>query len=135
MNKQGDLYERKYKKLRNYCTRKFITDKCLCIFNRAKQHYKRRSNEYFSFIKDFFYRSLFSRVCYIVFFNFFHFTGISFSFHPIIIVLFAGIFVGVATFGILSVIYGILFTIIQTQVIYLLNKSHKVNAKILKPTH
>lgn len=43
--------------------------------------------------------------------------------------------VGVATFGILSVIYGILFTIIQTQVIYLLNKSHKVNAKILKPTH
>lgn len=85
--------------------------------------------------KDFFYRSLFSSVCYIVFFNFFHFTGISFSFHPIIIVLFAGIFVGVATFGILSVIYGILFTIIQTQVIYLLNKSHKVNAKILKPTH
>lgn len=135
MNKQGDLYERKYKKLRNYCTRKFITNKCLCIFNRTKQHYKRRSNEYFSFIKDFFYRSLFSSVCYIVFFNFFHFTGISFSFHPIIIVLFAGIFVGVATFGILSVIYGILFTIIQTQVIYLLNKSHKVNAKILKPTH
>ena len=45
--------------------------------------------------KDFFYRSLFSSVCYIVFFNFFHFTGISFSFHPIIIVLFAGIFVGV----------------------------------------
>ena len=43
--------------------------------------------------------------------------------------------VGVATFGILSVIYGILFTIIQTQVIYLLNKSHKVNAKILKATH
>lgn len=43
--------------------------------------------------------------------------------------------VGVATFRILSVIYGILFTIIQTQVIYLLNKSHKVNAKILKATH
>ena len=95
MNKQDDLYERKYKKLRNYCTRKFITDKCLCIFNRTKQHYKRWSNEYFSFIKDFFYRYLFSSVCYIVFFNFFHFTGISFSFHPIIIVLFAGIFVGV----------------------------------------
>lgn len=132
--------------------------------------------------KDFFYRSLFSSVCYMVFFNFFHFTGISFSFHPLIIVIFAGIFVGtghylclredsstvgydvlalyihkknnkwdtaivlriigiivllvgIATFGIWSVIYGIIFTIIQTQVIYLLNKSHKVNAKILKATH
>ena len=42
---------------------------------------------------------------------------------------------GVATFGIWSVIYGIIFTIIQTQVIYLLNKSHKVDAKILKATH
>lgn len=115
-------------------------------------------------------------------FYFLHFTGISFSFHPLIIVLFAGIFVGVghylclredsstvgydafalfihkknkkldtaivlriigicvlivgvATFGIKSVIYGIIFTIIQTQVIYLLNKSHEVNAKILKATH
>lgn len=132
--------------------------------------------------KDFFYRSLFSSVCYMVFFNFLHFTGISFFFHPLIIVLFAGIFVGVghylclredsstvgydvfalfihkknkkldtaivlriigicvlivgvATFGIKSVIYGIIFTIIQTQVIYLLNKSHEVNAKILKATH
>lgn len=132
--------------------------------------------------KDFFYRSLFSSVCYMVFFYFLHFTGISFSFHPLIIVLFAGIFVGVghylylredsstvgydvfalfihkknkkldtaivlriigicvlivgvATFGIKSVIYGIIFTIIQTQVIYLLNKSHEVNAKILKATH
>ena len=132
--------------------------------------------------KNFFYRSLFSSVCYMVFFNFLHFTGISFFFHPLIIVLFAGIFVGVghylclredsstvgydvfalfihkknkkldtaivlriigicvlivgvATFGIKSVIYGIIFTIIQTQVIYLLNKSHEVNAKILKATH
>ena len=132
--------------------------------------------------KDFFYRSLFSSVCYMVFFNFLHFTGISFFFRPLIIVLFAGIFVGVghylclredsstvgydvfalfihkknkkldtaivlriigicvlivgvATFGIKSVIYGIIFTIIQTQVIYLLNKSHEVNAKILKATH
>ena len=132
--------------------------------------------------KDFFYRSLFSSVCYMVFFYFLHFAGISFSFHPLIIVLFAGIFVGVghylclredsstvgydvfalfihkknkkldtaivlriigicvlivgvATFGIKSVIYGIIFTIIQTQVIYLLNKSHEVNAKILKATH
>lgn len=132
--------------------------------------------------KDFFYRSLFSSVCYMVFFNFLHFTEISFFFHPLIIILFAGIFVGVghylclredsstvgydvfalfihkknkkldtaivlriigicvlivgvATFGIKSVIYGIIFTIIQTQVIYLLNKSHEVNAKILKATH
>ena len=112
-----------------------------------------------------------------VFFNLFHATGLSFSFHPIIIVLFAGILVGVghylclredsstvgydvfalylhktnnkwdtaivlriigivvllvgvATFGIWSVIYGIIFTVIQTQVIYLLNKSHEVNTKI-----
>ena len=132
--------------------------------------------------KNFFYRSLFSSVCYMVFFYFLHFTGISFSFHPLIIVLFAGIFVGVghylclredsstvgydvfalfihkknkkldtaidlriigicvlivgvATFGIKSVIYGIIFIIIQTQVIYLLNKSHEVNTKILKATH
>lgn len=132
--------------------------------------------------KAFFYRSLFSSVCYMVFFNFFHFTGISFFPHPVIIVLIAGILVGlghylclsedsstvgydvfalfihkknkkwdtaiilrvigiivllagVATFGISSVIYGIIFTIIQTQVIYLLNKKHKVHAKILKATH
>ena len=127
--------------------------------------------------KKFFYRSLFSSVCYMVFFNLFHATGLYFSFHPIIIVLFAGILVGVghylclredsstvgydvfalylhktnnkwdtaivlriigivvllvgvATFGIWSVIYGIIFTVIQTQVIYLLNKSHEVNTKI-----
>lgn len=132
--------------------------------------------------KEFFYRSLFSSICYMVFFNFLHFTGISFTFHPIIIVLFAGIFVGVghylclkedsstvgydvfalyihkknkkwdtaivlriigiavllvgvATFGISSVVSGIIFTVIQTQVIYLLNKSHEVNSKILKATH
>ena len=129
--------------------------------------------------KDFFYRSLFSSVCYMVFF---HFTRISFSPHPVIIVLIAGILVGlghylcliedsstvgydvfalfihkknkkwdtaiilriigimvllvgVATFGISSVIYGIIFTMIQTQVIYLLNKKHKVHTKILKVTH
>lgn len=137
---------------------------------------------FFALGKDFFYRSLFSSVCYMVFFNFFHFTGISFSLHPLIIVLIAGILVGtghylclredsstvgydvfalfihkknnkfdtaivlrvigiavllvgVATFGILSVVYGIIFTLIQTQVIYLLNKHHKVDAKILKATH
>lgn len=137
---------------------------------------------FFALGKDFFYRSLFSSVCYMVFFNFFHFTGISFYLHPLIIVLIAGILVGtghylclredsstvgydvfalfihkknnkfdtaivlrvigiavllvgVATFGILSVVYGIIFTLIQTQVIYLLNKHHKVDAKILKATH
>lgn len=129
--------------------------------------------------KVFFYRSLFSSVCYVTFFNFFHFAGISFSFHPLIIVLFAGIFVGVghylclrentstvgydavaiylhkksnrydmamtlrvvgilvlilglATFGLGSVLYGIIFTVIQTQVIYLLNKSHEVDTTLLK---
>lgn len=136
----------------------------------------------FALGKDFFFRSLFSSVCYMAFFNFFHFMNLSFSLNPLLIVLIAGLLVGsghylclredsstvgydvfalfihkknnkldtaiilriigivvllvgVATFGILSVVYGIIFTLIQTQVIYLLNKHHKVEAKILKATH
>ena len=116
--------------------------------------------------KDFFMRSLYSSICYILFFNFFHWTGITFSIPPFVCVIIAGLFVGlghylclsqdsstvgydvialylhklhptwnpaivlriigiiiliigVATFGIWSVIYGVLFTIIQTQVIYI----------------
>ncbi len=129
--------------------------------------------------KDFFYRSLFSSACYMVFFNLFHMTGISFTFSPIVIVVLAGIFVGVgrflclmedsstvgydafalyihekhkrletsdvlcvielviilsgfATFGILSVIYGIIFTIIETQIMYFLEKGYKVPIKKIR---
>ena len=39
--------------------------------------------------KEFFYRSLFSSVCYMVFFNLFHLIGISFTFPPIVLVIYA----------------------------------------------
>lgn len=129
--------------------------------------------------KKFFYRSLFSSVCYMVFFNLFHLIGISFTFPPIVLVIYAGILVGVgrflcmkedsatvgydafalyihekhkklgtsdvlclielviilsgfATFGVLSVIYGIIFTIIETQVMYFLEKYYKIPVKKLR---
>ena len=114
-----------------------------------------------------------------VFFNLFHLIGISFTFPPIVLVIYAGILVGVgrflcmkedsaavgydafalyihekhkklgtsdvlclielviilsgfATFGVLSVIYGIIFTIIETQVMYFLEKCYKVPVKKLR---
>lgn len=116
--------------------------------------------------KEFFLRSLYSSICYVIFFNFFHWTGITFDIPAFVCAIIAGILVGlghylclsqdsstvgydvialylhklhpkwnpaiilriigmivlvvgIATFGIWSVIYGILFTIIQTQVIYI----------------
>lgn len=116
--------------------------------------------------KEFFIRSLYSSICYVIFFNFFHWTGITFPLPSFVCVVIAGVLVGlghylclsqdsstvgydvialylhkihpkwnpaiilriigmiiliigVATFGIWSVVYGILFTIIQTQVIYI----------------
>lgn len=110
--------------------------------------------------------SHYSSICYVIFFNFFHWTGITFDIPAFVCVIIAGILVGlghylclsqdsstvgydvialylhkllpkwnpaiilriigmivlvvgIATFGIWSVIYGILFTIIQTQVIYI----------------
>ena len=121
--------------------------------------------------KNFFFRSLFSSICYMVFFNFFLFLNISISLPSLLCVLIAGVFVGlghylclhensstvgydvislylhkkipkwntaiilrvigtvvliigVLTFGIWAVIYGILFTFIQTQVIYWLDRYH-----------
>ena len=39
---------------------------------------------------------------------------------------------GFATFGILSVIYGIIFTIIETQIMYFLEKGYKVPIKKIR---
>ena len=122
--------------------------------------------------KDFFVRSAFSSICYVVFFNLFHLIGFNIKIPIIICVILAGILVGVGhslclledsstvgydvialfinkknnkfntaivlriigiivllvgvlTFGVLSVVYGIIFTLIQTQVIYLMLKKKK----------
>ena len=48
--------------------------------------------------------------------------------NTVIILRFIGMFVlviGIMTFGILSVLYGLFFTFVQTQVIYLLGKKYK----------
>lgn len=115
--------------------------------------------------KDFFIKSLYSSICYIIFFNFFHYTGIALTISPLLSAILASVLVGIGhflclsqnsstvsydviaiylhkknkkwnpawilgligilvllsganTFGIWSVIYGILFTIIQTEIIY-----------------
>lgn len=122
--------------------------------------------------KNFFIKSAFSSVCYVVFFNIFHQIAIPIKLPIIVCVIIAGILVGVGhslclrensstvgydvialfihkkipkwntaiilrvigifvllvgiiTFGILSVIYGIIFTLIQTQVIYWMTKTKK----------
>ena len=132
--------------------------------------------------KDFFVRSAFSSICYVVFFNLFHLIGFNIKIPIIICVILAGILVGVGhslclledsstvgydvialfinkknnkfntaivlrvigiivllvgvlTFGVLSVVYGIIFTLIQTQVIYLMlkkNKKAKKTKRIMK---
>lgn len=138
--------------------------------------------------KEFFIRSLYSSICYVIFFNFFHWTGITFPLPAFVCVVIAGVLVGlghylclnqdsstvgydvialylhklrpkwnpaiilriigmvilvigVATFGIWSVVYGILFTIIQTQVIYIglqirpLKNDSNINIHKKVPTH
>lgn len=126
--------------------------------------------------KDFFVRSVFSSLCYMIFFTIFHLTEISISVPPLLCVLFAGIIIGfghylclsqgsstigydvialflhkkrasldtaivlrvisffiliigIIDFGFLSVLYGIFFILIQTQIIYQLSHRNKSKKK------
>ena len=127
--------------------------------------------------KHFFFKTCYSCLCYIVFFDWFHLANISLAIPPIICIVLAGILVGIGhylclsqkssiisydiialfihknnekielsvilriigilvlisglyVFGVISVLYGLIFIIIETEVIYFLNKNKPVYEEI-----
>lgn len=128
--------------------------------------------------KQFFFKTAYSCLCYIIFFDLFHLTNIVLNMPPILCIVLAGFLVGIGhylclsqnssvmgydvialfihknnekwdfaivlriicimvliigvyVFGLLAVVYGIIFIIIQTEVIHFLNKRKPVCEKVL----